>query len=98
MSGWGDEALGSGGLRGLFEDYEDVYIESWRPGVMSPALWRPLDQLCIPLKSDGQLKFTNHEEWKNIWEVKAEFERKKIHVLPNKLHVFFLMNQRHKAV
>ena len=55
----GDEATGSLGLRGLFEDYEGVYIQSWGPGAMNSGIWRLLDPCCIPIKSDRQLEFTN---------------------------------------
>lgn len=61
LSGPGDGAIGSGGLGGLFEDYEDVYIQSWRPGARSSGLW----------KSDGQVKFTNYGKWKTFvgWKI-----------------------------
>lgn len=63
MKGWGDEAIGSCRLEGLFEDYEDVYIQSWRPAALSSGLWRRLDRLCIPVKKDGQVEFTNWDKW-----------------------------------
>lgn len=70
---WGWGSIGSGGLRGLFEDYEDVYIQSWRPGAMSWGLWRLRDQLCIPVKSDGQVELTNWEMEKNVgWKLNTE--------------------------
>lgn len=57
-----DGAIGSGGLRGLFEDYENTYIQSWRPGAISSGLWGLLDQLHKTVKSDGQVKFKSRQK------------------------------------
>lgn len=76
IGGSGDEAMGSWVLGGLFEDYEDVHVQSRRPGVLSWGLWRLLDQLCIPVKRDGQVKFTNDHKWKTFvgWKLNLRKE------------------------